>query len=149
MDRAGEISRLREIAGSAEQHGGVSVMAAAMHFSLVLGTVVKGVHFLHVERVHVSAQTNRTSIVGLCTPQGPDHAGARQAPMHLVAEFGQLSRDEIGCAELLERCFGMHVEVAPPRSHLDMIIGNPVDDRHGRLLTASRMLYIIHTPGTI
>ena len=133
MNRAGEIARLREITRGTQQHGGVPVMAAAMHLALVPGAVAEGVGFLHVQRVHVRAQADGAAVVGLCSLQCPYHAGAGQPAMHVVSELGELAGNEIGGAELLERRLGMGVQVAAPGRHLVVKIRDPIDDGHDAL----------------
>ena len=46
--------------------------------------------------------------------QHADDAGARDAAMHLAAEFGELGRDQGGGALLLEPDLRMRVKIAPP-----------------------------------
>ena len=133
MNRAGEVARFSEITRSPQKHGGVPVMAAAMHLALVPGAVAEGIGFLHVEGIHVRAQADRAAVVGLRALQCPHHAGAGQAAMHVVSELGELSGNEIGCAEFLERRFGMGVQIAAPGGHLIVKIGDPIDDGHDAL----------------
>ena len=43
------------MAGGAEQHGGMTVMAAAMHFTGMNRGVLEGVQLIHRQRVHIGA----------------------------------------------------------------------------------------------
>ena len=67
-----------------------------------------------------------------------DDAGAGQPAMHLDAEFLEPRGDEFRGALLLEGGLGMGVDLVPPGGEVGMEIGNPVDDRHGRLLGKRR-----------
>jgi hypothetical protein len=51
--------------------------------------------------------------------------------MHRDAKSGQLIGDEIGGPMLLERGFGMGMEIAAPGRHVGMELGDTIDDRHG------------------
>ena len=100
----------------------------------------KVVLFLHVQRVHVGAERYRLiDAGGAAALQRADDTGAAEAAMHLDAPFLQLRRDDAGCPELLERRFGMGMEVAPPSGHLLVEIGDSVDDRHLSSLVSCRM----------
>ena len=130
VDCAGEVARFRQITRGSQQHGGVPVMAAAMHLALVLRAVAEGVCFLHVEGIHVRPQADGAAVVGLCALQCSHHAGAGQPAMHVVSELGELAGNEIGRAEFLECRFGMGVKVPAPSRHLVVKIRDPVDDGH-------------------
>ena len=68
---AGEIPRLGEIAGSAEQHRGVAVMAAGVHLARRLGGVRQIGLFLDRQRIHVGAQPDHLDVAfagGLACP---------------------------------------------------------------------------------
>ena len=140
MDGAVEIACLGQVLGGPEQHGGVAVMAAAMHLAWNLGRMRKVVLFPHVQRVHVGAERYRFIDAGSTAAlQCADDTGTAEAAMHLNPPFLQLRRDDAGCPELLERRFGVGMEVAPPSGHLLVEVGDSVDDRHVSSLVSCRL----------
>src|SRR5216683_939701 len=56
MDGAGEVARLGEVFGGAEQHRGVAVMAAGMHPAMMLRGVRETGFLLDRQGVHIGAQ---------------------------------------------------------------------------------------------
>ena len=130
MHRASEVARLGQVPCGAEQHCHVPIVTASMHLALVLRTVIKRVHFLHIQSVHVGAQADGAPIVRFCALQCRDHTGTCQPPVHFVSKLSKLSGDKIGGAKLLERRLGMRVEIATPSRHLVVKIRDPIDDGH-------------------
>ena len=59
MDSAVEFAALGQVAGGAEQHRGVPVVAAGVHASLMARTIGEIRGFLDRQRIHVSPQTDR------------------------------------------------------------------------------------------
>ena len=116
----------------AQQHRRMAVMAAGMHLAGVFGLVVDIVLFLDIERVHIGAEADGRA-VALVAAQRADHAGPREAAMHLDAEFMQPQGDVIGRLVFLERGFRVPVDMLPPRGHFILEFGDAVDDRHGRV----------------
>ncbi len=137
MHGAGEIARLGEVAGGAEQHRRVAVMAAGMHPPGILRGMCKPVLLVDVQRVHVGAQRDRAP-AGRVAGQRADHAGPGDAAFDRDAERLQQVRDVRGGADLLERGFRMGMDIVPPRRHIGLEIGNAVDDRHGGAQTTLR-----------
>ena len=136
INRAVEIARLGEVFRRAQQHGRVPVMAAGMHLAGIAGPVFETVRLLDVERVHVGPDGDGALAVALSAQHGDD-ARLRDARVHGVhAEFLQLVRDEGGGAQLLERRFRIHVELAPPCGHFLVELGYAVDDGHCLLCLA-------------
>ena len=129
MHGAVEIARRGEIARRAEQHRGMPVMAAGMHLAVMRRAVRKLVHLLHRQAVHVGPEPDRAQRVA--APYRADHARLGEAAMHLDAPFGELYRDNIGGALLLEPDLGMRVDVAADRGQLVEIVPYLGDDRHG------------------
>ncbi|MDY0933878.1 hypothetical protein SOM63_00205 [Pseudomonas viridiflava] len=69
---------LREVLRRAEQHRGMTVMAARMHDTGVAGGVGDGIDFLDRQRIHICAQANgagRRSAFERA-PQGADYTGS-------------------------------------------------------------------------
>ena len=113
MQHAVEALTFRQVAGGAQQHRCMSVMAAGMHFAVMHGTVVEGVFLLDKQGVHVGAEPDRA--IGIALAQGPDHAGAAQATMHIEAPAFKPFSNDVGGAVLLVGRFWMFMNVAPDR----------------------------------
>ena len=128
MHRAVEILRRGEIARRPQQHGGVAVMAAAMHLAVELGGVRQAVGLLHRQAVHVGAQPD--GFMRVADAQRTDHAGLADAARHLAAPALQLLGDDVAGALLLETQLGMHVDVAADRGQFVVIGGNLVENAH-------------------
>jgi hypothetical protein len=47
----------------AEEHRSMPIVAACMHFSIVLRAMIEGIQFLNGQSVHVCAQSNRARTV--------------------------------------------------------------------------------------
>src|SRR6266581_597389 len=109
MHRALEIAHLGEDAGGAEQHGGVAVMAAGMHPTLMRRGMGKGIRLLHRQAIHVGAQADRTQRIA--APQRADDAGLGKATMDFAAIFSELRRDDVRGALFGEGELGMRVDV--------------------------------------
>jgi hypothetical protein len=133
MNRAGEIARLGEVSGGAEQHGGVAVMAAGVHAPLMLRSVGEVVALIDRQRVHVGTQCDRPAAWEGAFERADD-PGLRYAALDCdtegLEELGHLVRS----AAFLERGLGMGVQIMPPFRHFGLEVGNPVDDRHGLAL---------------
>ena len=125
-----EGARLGEILRRAEQHGGVPVVAARVHLAVVVGAMREGVLLADMERVEIGAQADRA--LAAARAQRADDAGLREPAVHLDAERGEHAGHYVRGAVLLERGFGMSVDVAPPGGHLALQFADAVDDRHDR-----------------
>ena len=129
---AGEVARLGEVFGGAEQHGGVAVMAAGVHLAGHGRLVGKVVRLLDRQRVHVGAQPDH--LAGAARPvalDDADHAGAADPGHHLVAAerlelLGDRRRGAVHVVEQLR----MGMDVVPPGGDLAMQVGYAIDDRH-------------------
>ena len=99
--------------GRAEQRDGVAVMAAGMH-DLRRGRGIGAASFASCDRqrIHVGAQADRT--VRAAAAQRRDHAMAADAGGEGHAELRQLLADEGAGLLLLQRQFGIGVEMAAP-----------------------------------
>jgi hypothetical protein len=117
MHRAGKIRRRRQMLGRAQEHGGVTVMAAGMHLVGVHRGVVELVLLLQVQRIHVGAQANGL----LARPvalQRAHHPGRGQTTMDLDAPGLQLVCHDLRGALFLEGGLGMAMDVAADGSEL-------------------------------
>ncbi len=63
-------------------------------------------------------------------PQPADDPGPADATKHLDAELGELLRDKIRGAPLLEAEFGMRVDVVPPFRQFAVEFRDPSDQLH-------------------
>jgi len=130
MHGAVEVAGFGKVAGGAEQHGRVAVMAAGVHAVGRLRPVREFVGLLHRQRVHVRPDPDRTA--GAAIAERADQAGSGDPARYLDPPGRQLLRHDIARAVLLEREFGVDVQVATPRGQIGGEIGNPVVDRHAR-----------------
>ncbi len=127
-----EVLRLCQILRSAQQHDGVTVMAATMHLTLMLRLVTEVVHLDQIERIHIGAQPD--GAIALAHLQRADHTGFGQAAMHRHTEGFERRGDELGGAMLLKRGLGVHVQIMPPLGQLGFIGDNLRDQFHFRAL---------------
>ena len=132
---AGEIARLGEIAGGAQQHRGVAVMAAGVHLARGLGGIRQIGRLLDRQRIHVGAQPDHLDVAlagGLRALDDADDAGPAEAGRDLVAaEFPQPVRHECRSAVDVVQQFGMLMDIAAPGLNIGLKIGDAVDDGHG------------------
>ncbi len=91
MHRAGEIGRLGEIFGGAEQHRRMPVMAAGMHLAGHDRGMREVIRLLDEQRVHVGAQPDG-ALPGALALQRADDAGLADALGDLDPPAAQLSR---------------------------------------------------------
>ena len=131
---AGEIARLGEIAGSAQQHRGVAVMAAGVHLAGGLGGIGQIGRLLDRQRIHVGAQPDHLQFAlagGLLALDDADDAGKAETCRHLVAaEFPQAVRHECCGAVYIVKQFGMFMDIAAPGLDVGLKIGDAIDDGH-------------------
>ena len=93
-----------------QQHGHVAVMAASVHLSWVLAGVWKLVELLHGQGVHIGAQAD--SPVARAVFDNAHHPSGSHAAVNGYPPFGQLGRDHVSGALLLEAKFWVCVDVA-------------------------------------
>ena len=95
---AGKIAGFSEIAGGAQEHRGMAVVAAGVHQAGGLGSIREVGLLLDRQRIHVGAQADHLDIAlagGLLALDDADYAGPPQAGRDLVAaEFAQAIRYE-------------------------------------------------------
>ena len=97
----------------AEQHGGMAVVAAAVHLARNDAGPRQAGHLLHRDGVHVGAA--RSCARFHRRPQHAHHAGDGDAGMHLVAPGAQPLGDERAGGVLLEAQLGFAMDgMAPP-----------------------------------
>ena len=129
--RPGEVTRLRQIPRRAEQHRGMSVVAARMHVSRRRGLVGQIVRLEDRQRVHIGAQADGLARASLAADHS-DNAGPADAGDHLVAaERPEPLGDEPGGPVNVVTQLRMRMQIAPPFGELGMEIGDAVYGRHG------------------
>ena len=111
VHRAVEIARARKVPGGCKQHRGVPVMTARVHTAIMGGSVRKGIELIQRQGIHIGAQANRA--LALAALEHPDHARARNAPMHLDAPLPQQAGNDLRGAMLVEAKLRVRVDVAP------------------------------------
>jgi hypothetical protein len=134
VDGAVEVARGGQHLGSAQQHRGVTIVAARMHASGVAGAMLEGVGLLDRQRVHVGAQADRAGRTAVA--QHADHPGAADAAMHLDAEGLEALRDQPGRAALGEAELRMGVDVAAPGGELG-VVGFDQGRQPGHIVSSS------------
>jgi hypothetical protein len=114
------VRMLRQVARGAEQHGGVAVMAAGVHFT-GHGRAVGAVrHLLDVERIEVGAQADG-ALAGLASLQGGDHAGSGDALGDVEAPGSQPVGDQGGGAGFLEPDLRVAMDILSDRDQFRLI----------------------------
>jgi len=103
----------------------MAVMAAGVHLVGHGRGVVEVVLFLQVQGIHVGAQPDRLLARALAL-QGADHTGLCQPAMHLDAPRHQFVGHDLRGALLLERGFGMAMDVATNDGELGVIAGQKI-----------------------
>ena len=128
---AGEVARVGEVLCGAEQHGGVTVMAAGVHLARHGRFVGKIGLLLDRQRIHVGAQPDHLA-ASFAPPDDADDAGSADAGRHFVAAKAfELLRDRRRGAMHVVQKFRMGMEVLPPRGDLGVQVGDAVHDWHG------------------
>ena len=104
-----EVTVCGQILRSGQQHGGVAIVATGVHLARHSTGVGKGVALLHRQRVHVGAQPDGAA--GRARLDATHHAGGTQAAVDGNAPVGQLLRNDVGGAQLLETQFRVGVDI--------------------------------------
>ena len=126
---AGEITGFGKVFGRAEQHRGVAVMAAGMHFSVILGAMLGRAFFLDRQRIHVGAQADGRTVAAIAL-DACHHTRTAEPPVYFKPHLRQPFRHEIRGFELLETKLRIGVDMAPPAGQFGVKIGDTIDDRH-------------------
>ncbi len=83
----------------------------------------KVVFLVHRQRVHVGAQADRAAAVLRRSPRNHgDDPGLADVAVMLDAERGELARDDLDGAVLLEAQLGMRVQVAPQGGQCGVVL---------------------------
>ena len=127
MHGAVEVARLGEVAGGAQQHRGVAVVAAGMHAARVLRAVGEGVG----SSIGSASMSARSPMARGSLPVAARRPRRScRCRVHLEAELLQLARHDVGGALLLEAELGMRMQVAPPRGHLVVKAADAIEGLH-------------------
>ncbi len=132
-------SKLRgfgKILGGAQQHRGVTVMAAGVHRPCVQTAMFEIIRLLHRQRVHIGANADRA--LRCAAAQRSNQAGGGDAAGHFDAPGFQLGCDQVAGTVLPEAEFRMRVDVAPPLGQFIGAGGDAVD--HGHVVRVSGRL---------
>jgi len=125
---AGEIAGLGEIAGGAEQHRGMRVVAAGVHHAGGLRGPGQVGLLVDRQRVHVGPEADGAT--GTVALQHADDAGLADAGGDLEPEAGQFGGDDGRGAHLLEAKLGVFVQVAADRREVGGEILDAGGDGH-------------------
>jgi hypothetical protein len=136
--RAVIVAGLGEIAGGAEQHGRMAVVAAGVHAPLVARAMRDVRRLVDRQAVHVGAQADGAAARRFAARDHADHTGLGDAAMHLDAQARELVRDDARGARLLEGELGMRMQIAAHVAQLGLIGTNALDRRRHTACTRSR-----------
>ena len=117
--------------GSRQQHGGVAIVAASVHFAGVLAGVGKGVELLHGQGVDVGTQANAsTTFAAVTAMNNADDACGAHAAVNGNAPVSELLGDHVGCALFFEAQLGVSVNVFANGRNAGRVCEDGVDDFH-------------------
>ena len=85
---AGEIAGLGQAPRRAEQHRGMPIVTAGVHFARDPGAIGEVGRLLDRQRVHVGAESDRARASALGAANDADHASAADGGLDLVAAEG-------------------------------------------------------------
>ena len=133
---AGEVARLREVARRTEQHGGMPIVAACMHFARRPGSVRQAGRFLDRQRIHVGAKADHPDIAvtgRFASLDHTDNTGAAKTRGYFVtAKLPKPFGDECrGAVHVVEQ-FGMFVDIPAPGLDVGLQISDAINDGHGK-----------------
>ncbi len=134
IDGAVEALRFGEIARGAEQHRRMPVVATGVHHTGLRRLVGDVDDLLDRQRIHIAAQPDRWAVARL---QDTHDARLADVAMDRDAEFGELLRDEIAGAMLVETKLGVGMNIAPPDGEI-VVIGLDLIGNIHRPLSLSR-----------
>ena len=129
MDGAIEIAMLGQVVRRAQQHRGVTVVAARVHLAFVLRAMAEGVRFLQRQGVHVGAQADGLGAIAIA--DDTDQTGGAQAAMDLDTPRFQISGHHVGGALFLETQFGMRMDVTADGADFGLRLQDFGDELHG------------------
>jgi len=116
----------------------VSVMTATVHPALEARDVRKIVFLVHRQRIHVRAQSDRTSTLVALAADHTNNTRFADTGVMLDARRSELASDDLRGAVLLEAELGMGVQIATQCRQLGVVLAQVFDGAHGQVATASR-----------
>ena len=123
-----EVAVLGQVLCGGQQHGGVTIVTAGVHFPGVATGMGKGVGLLDWQGIHVGTQTN--AALAVAVSDDPHHPRGSHAPVHLNAPLGEFGGHQVRGALLLETQFGVGVDVAAQGHQAGGFGGNGVEQFH-------------------
>ncbi|OIQ78272.1 hypothetical protein GALL_400220 [mine drainage metagenome] len=122
VDRAVKVFVRGQVLGGCQQHGGVPVVAAGVHFAGLRAGVSEAVGFVHRQGVHIGAQTYGP--VGRAVFDDADHTGGTQPALHRDTPRREFLRHDIGRALFFKAQLGVGVNVATQGGHGSALLNN-------------------------
>ena len=145
INRAIKIAVVGQMLGCRQQHGGVAVVTASMHFSFVLAGMCKSVELLHRQGVHVGSEAHTASAsTAVSAVHHTHHTGGSHAAQNGNAPIGELLGHHIGCANFLEAQLGVGVNVFANGRYAGGVRQDGIDDFHNHSLP--RLLPMRYNP---
>ena len=134
VQRASEIGVFGEVAGGAEQHRGVAVMAAGVHLARDGGRIGRAGLLVDRQGIHVGTQPDGP-LAGTAPGDGAHDTGPADALGYGDAPLTQLLRDQGGGTFLFQPEFGVGVDVASYGGEFGMMGFEPLAEAglHGDL----------------
>ncbi len=125
-----KIARVRQIFGGAEQHCGVAVVAASVHFARYRRSIGQTRRLLDRQRVHVCAQPDYLG-AGLAAADDANHPRFAEAGDHFIAaeRFEPVGNGRRRAVHVVKE-FRVGVDVPSPSCDLGVQVGDAIDDRH-------------------
>jgi hypothetical protein len=93
-----------------QQHGGMGIMAAGVHYSLILGAVRHIILLPDGQGIHVGTNTDGGAITGA---NMGNHAGTANSRLGFNTQFSQGVGHQLGRPKFLKAQFRMLVDVTP------------------------------------
>ena len=117
--------------GCRQQHGGVTIMAASVHFAGVLAGVGKGVELLHGQGVDVGTQAyTSAACTAITAMHNADDACGAHAAVNGDTPVSELLGHHVGCALFFEAQLGVSVNVFANGRYAGRVCEDGVDDFH-------------------
>ena len=130
-----KIAVVGQMLGSRQQHGGVAIVPASVHFSFVLAGMCKGVEFLHGQGVHIGSEAHTSAASAAITAvHHAHHTRGSHAAQNGNAPIGELLGHNIGSANFLEAQLGVSMNVFANSRNAGGVRQDRVDDFHNHSL---------------
>src|SRR5262249_53065174 len=120
MDLAGEIAMLAEVARGAEQHRGMAVVSAGVHFPGYFRGIVEPRRLANMQRVEIRPEADR-ALAGPRALQRADEAGLGDSLGDVDAPGAKFVGHQPRRTTFLEADFGMTMDVAADRDELRLV----------------------------